>query len=61
MVWGHLNDYLLKQKLNPEGGGSSSKLDVSQTKNLIEHLEQNTYPSTKEIIDDNFQTLKPVI
>jgi transposase len=50
-VWGHLNDYCLKQKLNPEGGGSSSKLDDPQTKSLIQHLEQNTYPSTKEIID----------
>lgn len=50
-VWAHLNDYLLNQKLNPGGGGSSSKLDESQTKSLIQHLEGNTYPSTKEIID----------
>ncbi len=49
-VWGHLNDYLREQKLKPSSGGSSSKLDDLQTKELIAHLEQNTYPSTKEII-----------
>ena len=49
-VWGHLNDYLLKQKLNNNSGGSSSKLDETQTQELIVHLESNTYPSTKEIV-----------
>lgn len=49
-VWGHLNDYLREQKLKPNGGGSSSKLDDIKTKELILHLEENTYPSTKEII-----------
>lgn len=49
-VWGHLNDYLYEQKLNTKSGGSSSKLDETQTQELISHLEQNTYPSTKEII-----------
>lgn len=49
-AWSHLNDYLHERNLYPEGGGSSSKLDESQTQELIAHLEQNTYPSTKEII-----------
>ena len=49
-VWSHLNDYLRTQKLNNNSGGSSSKLDEAQTQELIAHLEQNTYPSTKEII-----------
>jgi transposase len=50
-VWGHLNDYLRENKLKPVGGGSKSKLDEQQTEELIAHLEQNTYPSTKEIIE----------
>jgi len=49
-VWGHLNDFILREKLKPGSGGSASKLDESNTKLLISHLEQNTYPSTKEII-----------
>jgi len=50
-VWGYLNDYLREGKLKPNSGGSRSKLDEHQTEELIAHLEQNTYPSTKEIID----------
>ena len=49
-VWSHLNDYILTQKLNNNSGGSTSKLDDTQTQQLIAHLEKNTYPSTKEII-----------
>jgi transposase len=49
-VWDHLNDYLRSQKLNNNSGGSTSKLNETQTQELIEHLEKNTYPSTKEII-----------
>ena len=49
-VWGHLNDYLREEKLKPMSGGSRSKLNDQQTEELITHLEQNTYPSTKEII-----------
>jgi len=49
-VWGHLTDYLRDEKLKPSSGGSRSKLDEQQTEKLIAHLEQNTYPSTKEII-----------
>ena len=50
-VWGYLSDYSQKEKLKPGGGGSRSKLDEQQTEELIAHLEQNTYPSTKEIIN----------
>ena len=50
-VWGHLSDYLREEKLAPKSGGSKSKLDEQQTEELIAHLEKNTYPSTKEIIE----------
>lgn len=50
-VWNHLNDYVEERNLYPDGGGSASKLDDLQTKELILHLDQNTYPSTKEIIE----------
>lgn len=46
----HLNEYALNRNLYPQGGGSLSKLNAAQTQELIAHLEQNTYPSTKEII-----------
>lgn len=46
----HIHDYQASQKLNNNSGGSTSKLDEDQTQKLIEHLEKNTYPSTKEII-----------
>lgn len=49
-IWRHLAEYEQSGNLYPEGGGSSSKLNVAQTQELITHLEQNTYPSTKEII-----------
>lgn len=50
-VWAHLSDYLREEKLKPSSGGSTSKLDEQQTEEFIAHLEQNTYPSTKEIIE----------
>lgn len=56
-VWVHLNDYLNEEKLKPCSGGSSSKLNEAETEALIAHLENNTYPSTKEIIQhvqDNY-------
>lgn len=47
----HLNDYLyLEGKLKPENGGSTSKLSFSETSELMVHLEDHTYSSTKEII-----------
>lgn len=47
----HIKEYLDQKKLNNKSGGSNSKLTVEQTKELITHLEKNTYPSTKEIIE----------
>jgi transposase len=47
----HLCDYLREEKLKPNNGGSKSKLDEQKGNELIAHLEKNTYPSTKEIID----------
>jgi len=41
---------LKQKKLKNESGGSSSKLTIEQTEELINHLEINTYPDTKEII-----------
>jgi transposase len=49
-VGNHINDYLKSSKLNNDSGGSTSKLNEKQTQEFIAHLEQNTYPSTKEII-----------
>lgn len=49
-VWGHLCDYLREERLKPKGGGSKSKLNEDQTQELIAHLEETIYPSTKEII-----------
>ena len=46
----HIQEYLDKNKLKNESGGSSSKLTVEQTNELICHLEKNTYPDTKKII-----------
>jgi transposase len=46
----HLQDYSKKNKLSNKCGGSKSYLTKEQTNELIIHLEQNTYPSTKEII-----------
>ena len=52
----HLSDYCSKNKLKGESGGSKSLLTQFQTEELILHLEQNTYPSTKEIIKYVYQT-----
>ena len=47
----HISDYLIEKKLKNQSGGSISKLTIEQTEELIKHLEENTYPSTKEIIE----------
>ena len=52
----HIKEYLNQQKLNNKSGGSSSKLTSVQTEELIIHLERNTYPSTKEIIEYVYRT-----
>lgn len=45
----HLNDYIKKQKLKLESGGSKSKLDKKQTEDLIFHLEETTYTKIQDI------------
>ena len=47
----HIKEYLDEQKLKNKSGGSSSKLTATEVKELIAHLEKNTYPTTKEIIE----------
>ena len=46
----HLKEYVEEEKLKPQSGGSFSKLKEDETLELISHLEQNTYPSTNEIM-----------
>jgi transposase len=48
-VRGHLADYIASQKLKPENGGSASNLNEEQTKELIKHLETNTYIKVSSI------------
>ena len=45
----HTLDYEAINKLSPENGGSSSKLNKAQTKLLLEHLQEHTYLYAKEI------------
>ncbi len=46
----HLNDYLKKEKLRPENGGSNSRLNDEQTQQLIEHISEHTYAHTHQIV-----------
>lgn len=46
----HLSDYVLSGKFKPENGGSQSRLSVTQTMQLIEHLTEKTYFHTHQIV-----------
>ena len=46
----YINDYLKKEKLCPENGGSKSQLNGEQTQQLIAHLIEHTYPHQIDII-----------
>jgi hypothetical protein len=46
----HLSGYVLSEKLKPENGGRQSKLSATQTMRLIEHLTENTYSHTHQIV-----------
>ena len=46
----HLEDFLKKEKLKPENGGSESLLTYEQTQLLIEHLSDQTYAHTHQIV-----------
>ena len=52
----HLKDYLESKKLKNESGGSEGKLNKSQEKELISHLEENTY--TKAVFICNHIKIK---
>lgn len=45
----HIEDYLDKEKLNPENGGSDGKLTDSETHQLTLHLSEVTYLYVKDI------------
>lgn len=46
----HIQDYLSLHKLKPESGGSESKLNDEQARDLLEHLENHTYLHVKDIV-----------
>ena len=46
----HLDDYLKKEKLTSENGGSKSHLDDEQAQQLIEHTSEYTYAHTHQIV-----------
>jgi transposase len=45
-----VEDYLKREKLLPENGGSDAKLDKEQATKLIAHLEEHAYLWAKEIV-----------
>lgn len=52
----HLDDYLKKEKLTPENGGSEGYLNNEQTEQLIEHLSEYTYAHIHQIVTYVFKT-----
>lgn len=47
----HINDYISKNKLAPENGGSQPYLTEEQTDEVVTHLMQHTYRCSYEIIE----------
>ena len=47
----HINDYIEKEKLKPENGGSTSYLSKEQTETVVQHLMIETYQCSYQIID----------
>ena len=45
----HLKEYSEEKKLKPRNGGSESFLTEEQTREVVEHLTQNTYAHTHQI------------
>lgn len=45
-----IKDYLQSNKLKPENGGSQGYLSTEQTQELVQHLTENTYHHSHEII-----------
>lgn len=48
-VYEHLKDYRTQEKLTPTNGGSQSFLRPAQIEKLISHLEENLYPTVRDI------------
>ncbi|MCK5893604.1 MAG: winged helix-turn-helix domain-containing protein [Endozoicomonadaceae bacterium] len=46
----HLDDYLKKETLKPENGGSESHLHNKQTHQLIKHISEQTYTHIRQIV-----------
>lgn len=47
----HIDDYVSKNKLAPENGGSQPYLNQAQTNDVVTHLMQHTYRYSYEIIE----------
>ncbi|MCJ8315417.1 MAG: IS630 family transposase [Saccharospirillaceae bacterium] len=52
----HIDDYVSKNKLAPENGGSQPYLNETQTDEVVSHLMQHTYRCSYEIIEYIFKT-----
>lgn len=52
----HVEDYQTQQKLSIQTGGRDSKLDATQTQELIGHLEENTYTKVADVCAYVLQT-----
>ena len=52
----HIDDFVKKNKLKPENGGSNSYLTSSQTEDVVVHLMQNTYRYAYQIIEYIWQS-----
>ena len=45
----HINDYVKKEKLKPENGGSVSCLTAEQTRKMVSHITEHTYSHAHQI------------
>lgn len=52
----HIDDFVKKNKLKPENGGSSAYLTSTQTEDVVVHLMQNTYRYAYQIIEYIWQS-----
>ena len=60
----HIKDYQHSYKLEPQNGGSVSKLKPSQTEELLSHLQENTYLYAKDItayVREKFSAFKEAV
>jgi len=52
----HIDDFVSKDKLAPENGGSQPYLSQTQTDEVVAHIMQNTYRCSYEIIEYIWKT-----